>query len=146
MLLLQVGTSALSCSVPAKLSAEVLDLPAAGAIRQASCGLAQTGGVPALRSASHSILPSAADGQANHCTAHAAAAGLCLLSQQSQICLLLPLQVGKRLNVRRERRHVLDVQRAAAAEALRREEEQFDHIKHEFELDNAGIRSGLVLS
>ena len=61
--------------------------------------------------------------------------------QEGLICLLLLPQVGKRLNVRRERRHVLDVQRAAAAEALRREEEQFDHIKHEFELDSAGIRS-----
>ncbi len=66
--------------------------------------------------------------------------------QECLICQLLPLQVAKRLNVRRERRHVQDVQRAAAAEALRREEEQFDHIKHEFELDNAGIRSGLVFS
>ena len=69
MLLLQVGTSALSCSVPAKLSADVPDLPAAGANRQASCHLAQTGGVPALRSTSHSFLPSAAAGQAYRCTA-----------------------------------------------------------------------------
>ena len=75
----------------------------------------------------------------------------CWVDQHHQVqecltCLLSPLQVGKRLNVRRERRHVLDVQRAAAAEALRREEEQFDHIKHEFELDNAGIRSVLMPS